>query len=462
MKIPLPPFIDSIGREIESAGGRLMLVGGSVRDALLGFGPGDLDFEVQGIPLQDLEMLLMAYGAVNQVGKAFGILKLTKAGETFDFSLPRKEKKTGSGHRGFSVEIDPGLSFSEAAARRDFTVNAMGYDVATKRLEDPFNGQIDLKARVLRHVGPAFIEDPLRGFRAMQLSARFGLDIDNGTAALCRKLPISELPKERIFEEFKKLLLKAEFPSRGFLAMENLGILSYFDELSALRGVEQNPYWHPEGDVWTHTLMVVDEMAAFRTGESAHDLLMMLAAVSHDLGKPSTTELKAGNWTSHGHEDAGVPLTRSLIKKLTDQKDFINPLLALVREHLRPILLHQADQKQPVSDAVIRRLSMRVCIKDLVTLARVDHFGRTTEDAKHRVFEAGDWLAKRAQALNVWEKPPKPLIEGRDLLAIGFFPGPSIGRMLKAVMDEQVEGHLKSRNDCLTWVQSQKRFKKLL
>src|SRR5690606_10831125 len=256
----LPQPLLTIAADVNAAGGQAYLVGGWVRDYLMGSPSGDYDIEVYGLALDPLLAILKKHGKPNLVGKPFGLITMTlRDGSIYDIAFPRTEKKVGDGHRGFDVTPDPTLDFATASSRRDFTVNAMGLRLPDLTLVDCHGGRADLEARLLRHVSPAFSEDPLRALRAVQFAARFGFDIHPATQALCAAQPLEELPRERLFAEFRKLMLRAARPSIGFEWLRRMDMLRYFPELAALVGVPQEPEWHPEGDVWTHTMMVVDQ-----------------------------------------------------------------------------------------------------------------------------------------------------------------------------------------------------------
>lgn len=427
-----------------------MLVGGWVRDALMNQAtPKDVDLEVYQLTEPQLEAVLKQFGTVNFTGKSFGVYKLKVDGVELDVSFPRTERKSGSGHKGFEVTPDPHLDFATAALRRDFTINAMGYDPISQQLVDPHQGRKDLAEKRLRHVGAAFSEDPLRVLRAMQFAARFEFTIADSTVKLCRQLNLDELPMERLMGEFKKLLLKAQKPSIGLLAAHDLGILRWFPELEALQGVPQDPEWHPEGDVWVHTLMVLDEAASLRQGEEAFDLPFMLGALCHDFGKPLTTHFENGRWRSPAHDSAGLEPTERFLRRLTKELALIDKVKAYVLEHLKPALLHKA--RDEVGDSAIRRLATRIHLPDLVLLAQADHFGRTTADALAREFPAGSWLLERAAQLNVKDNSPQPLLMGRHLLSLGMRPGPQIGSILKEAFELQLDGELGSIDEALDW-----------
>lgn len=447
----LPPRLAEIAREITQAGGQAYLVGGWVRDLLLGRPSLDFDIEVYGLEMERLFNILVRYAKPNLVGKAFGIITMRIDGRAYDFAFPRTENKTGPGHKGFSVSPDPHLTFPQASSRRDFTINSMGIMIPQMELVDPHGGRRDLEARLLRHVSPAFSEDPLRVLRAVQFAARFELDIHPDTQDLCRSLSLHELPMERIQGEFKKLLLKADRPSLGLEWMRKLGLLDYFPELKALIGVPQEPEWHPEGDVWTHNNMVIDEAARLRKEEYGEfdNLALMLGALCHDFGKPLTTSFTDGRWRSPAHETRGEAPTRSFLDRITREAALVETVVAFVREHLKPALLYKA--RHEVKPSAIRRLALRVDIEKLVRVARADHLGRTTPDALAREFPAGEWLLEQSRALDVLDSKPKPFLTGKHLLGLGMKPGPEVGRLIAESFELQLEGELADEAEVLAW-----------
>ncbi|MGK5093831.1 polynucleotide adenylyltransferase [Deltaproteobacteria bacterium TL4] len=439
-----------IAKAFSEVGGKAILVGGSVRDHFLeGHLAKDLDIEVYHLSLEQLESVLAQFGKVYAVGKSFGVLKLSTKVADYDVSFPRRENKIGKGHKGFIVETDSQMTFEEAASRRDFTINAMGYDILEEKLLDPFKGQSDLKHKILRHIGPSFSEDPLRVLRAMQFAGRFELNVAPETIELAQQLELSELACERIFEEFKKLLLKAKRPSLGLEAAKRMNVLDYFPELKALVGVPQDPEWHPEGDVWQHNQLVIDEAALLRQNDEKKDLAMMFGALCHDFGKPGTTEFMEGRWRSYKHELLGQEPAELFLRRLTKEQELIELVKIYVTEHLKPA--HLFKDKENVKDGTIRRLSLKVSIADLLQVAQADHFGRTTSDALARSFPAGAWLRARAEALKVQDSAPKPFLRGRHLLELGMKPGPQMGQLLKEAFEQQLEGQLNSLEQALTW-----------
>ena len=451
----LPPQIITIAQHIADEGGQCILVGGAVRDFFLDLPLKDIDIEVFSISsYEELQQILSKFGKTVEVGKSFGVLKMTIDELEIDFSFPRRETKIGAGHKGFHIESNSSLTFEQAASRRDFTINAMGIDLINQTFLDPFSGLADLKKKCLRHVGPAFIEDPLRVHRGIQFVARFQLTMAPETLELCQSIrdSLSELPKERLFEEFKKLLLKSPQPSIGFNLMRKLAILP--PELHKLINTPQDPEWHPEGDVWVHTLQVVDQMAQLRPQDDKRALILMFAAVCHDLGKPQTTQKIDGRWRSPGHEPLGEKPTRSFLNRLTDEKDLIEPVVALVKEHLKPALLYKSSQLDGVSDGAIRRLSLRVNIPDLLLLGKADHFGCDTKEGKNKSYPAGEWLNKRFKELQLDKSPPKPILLGRHLIKRGVQPGVQMGQLLQSAFEAQLDGQFADLEGALNWLES--------
>ncbi len=434
-------------RLVRRAGGRALLVGGAVRDAALGRPVRDVDIEVYGIPPERLEKILSRRFSLDRVGKSFGVLKLR--GFPIDVSLPRREWKLGTGHRGFLVQSEPFISYEEAASRRDFTINSMAWDPLTSELLDPYGGLEDLQNRILRHTSPKFVEDPLRVLRGMQFAARFDLTAAPETIELCKRITMEDLPRERVFEEWKKLILFGVRPSRGLQFLADCTWIRYYPELEALRGCRQEPSWHPEGDVWVHTLHCMDAFAGERIGEAWEDLVVGFAVLCHDFGKPATTKVVEGRIRSLGHEEAGAQPTRSFLGRMTNSEDFIEQVVVLVTHHLRPQQLYEAR----AGDSAIRRLARRVGrIDRLVRVARADQLGRP--GMPFDGFPAGKWLLERAQELAVKDSAPKPIVLGRHLIALGLKPGPHFKPILDACYEAQLDGRITNLQEGIAFAKS--------
>jgi tRNA nucleotidyltransferase (CCA-adding enzyme) len=429
----------AIAKAVRQVGGRALIVGGWCRDRLLGRGSKDIDLEVFGLPAERLRALLERFDTVHTVGEAFTVYKVGP----IDVALPRRESKIARGHRGFEVRGDPAMSFEDAARRRDFTINAIGFDPVTDQWLDPFGGRADLDRRLLRAVDRGtFGDDSLRVLRAVQFAARFELAVDALTAALCRAIPLDDLPAERLWGEIEKLLLHARRPSIGFgVALDLLVVDRLFPELGALVGCEQEPDWHPEGDVWVHTLLVIDN-AVGQSGDldRARKITIMLGAVCHDFGKPATTAFLDGRIRSFNHEEAGVEPALRFLDRLNvhtiDGFPVRTQVVGLTAHHLKPGMWHKT--RDQVGDGAFRRLAQKVDLELLARLARADCMGRTGQ------FDcaAMDWFVTRARALGVEHRPPGPLLLGRHLLALGVEPGPRVGDVLKRVYERQLDGEI--------------------
>ena len=454
----LPP-VEALARAIGDAGGRAYLVGGWVRElaALRLRGEkglpaeSELDLEVYGLPADKLAEVLGRFGRVNRVGESFAVYRVSPAASargaepslSFDVSLPRRDSKVAQGHRGFEVTGDPHLTFEEATRRRDFTVNAMLYDPLGGELIDLWQGQADLEGKVLRAVDPrTFVEDSLRVLRAVQFAARLEFHIDPATVDLCWGIDLGDLPPERIWGEVEKLLLKARRPSVGLAWADRLGVVDkLFPELAALRGCPQDPEWHPEGDVWTHTLLCLDRGVEELEGlEKARRIAVMLAVLCHDFGKPATTALLDGRIRSYEHEAAGVGPTLAFLDRLNihtlEGFDLREQVVQLVSHHLTPSHFHK--NRERVGDGAFRRLARKLEPELLYRVSRADCRGRTGEFST----EAQEWFIHRVRSLGVERKPPAPLLMGRHLLAMGLQPGPPIGRITRAVYEMQLDGRV--------------------
>lgn len=445
----IPDNVLKIAETVRANGGRALLVGGCVRDELMGKEPKDWDVEVYGIEPANLRELLDQFGSVNIVGEAFTVYKL---GAHIDISLPRRERKTGRGHRAFFVEGDPQMSLEDATARRDFTINAILKDPLTSEIIDPFHGREDLDRGLIRAVSPkTFDEDSLRVLRAAQFAARFEFGIEPETASLCRAIDLSDLPGERIWGEMEKLLLHAQRPSIGLGWLHALGVLDQlFPEIKAMIDVPQDPEWHPEGDVFVHTRLVID-----RARELIDDLpypkqvTVMLAALAHDFGKPATTAFIDGRTRSREHEEAGVAPTESFLDRLKlhtlDGYDVRAQIVALVRNHLKPGEFFK--KREEVGDGAFRRLARKCELDLLYRVASADSLGRNAEWVPREKWydaEAQEWFIARARELDVESQAPRPLLLGRHLLEMGLEPGPRVGEITRAVYEMQLDGRVQS------------------
>ena len=456
------------------------LVGGSVRDIILGKESKDYDIEVYGISSEKLGQILEAeLGAKpQQVGKQFGVFKFGD----FDISLPRKEVKTGERHTDFDIEFDENLEPRDGARRRDFTVNALMYNPKTGKIYDFFGGLDDLKNKQLKHIDDkTFVEDALRVYRAAQFAGRFGFTIHPATKQLASSIDLSHLPPERLYEEFKKLFLKSPKPSVGIRALDDMGVLDkYFPEVAALKTTDQRSDYHAEGDVYIHTNMVIDKAAEiiknFRSEQDQKTI--MLAAFAHDFGKPITTEHSSdGLITQHGHEEAGVEPTKVFLSKLTTETDTIADVSFLVEHHLLPMNSHRNN----LSDAGFRKMINKYGIdrlKLLSAVSRADVTGRLHTNDDGTIGEPGteeiDWFEGKIKEISgnlgtTAEGKITPLITGNDLIGAGFKEGPDLGKVLGAVRSQQEDGSLTNKAEAMKFVSenfvaksSLEQFKELL
>jgi tRNA nucleotidyltransferase (CCA-adding enzyme) len=469
------PRLLEAARTVAGRTPKALLVGGFVRDALLGMHPKDADLEVYGMPADEVEALLdgLFPGRVHPVGRAFGVFKVVVAdGLDLDVAIPRRESKSGKGHRGFTITGDPGMSVEDAARRRDFTVNAIVADPMTGEVSDPVGGIADLEGRTLRVVDPkTFVDDPLRVYRAAQLAARFALAVEPETLALMsemvRRGDLGELSPERVTEELKKLLLLAETPSVGFGLLRQLGVIEReYTEFQALIGLGQDSIWHPEGDVWMHVMMSLDVAArivrqperGFGEAEMTH---VMLGVLCHDLGKATTSDLVDGRICARGHEDAGVGALRTLCARWTFPKTAVDAAIAIMREHQAPMHIWRAKERGEM-DAKQYRNAVRRTLKriaplswrELIAAIESDWRGRATENAKRPEFPPGTEFSDTSQDIEREGKVTEPLLHGRDLAKLGVPPGPGMGEWIRRVETARDEGEIETKEDAIGFVKT--------
>ena len=453
IKIEVPKLLQDIAIAVqEHCGGRVRIVGGYVRDAVRQRYGKDIDCEVFGVPdLSQLATLLRPFGQVETVGASFAVIKLRQGDYHFDFALPRQDRNTGAGHRDFQVSIHSNLDYETAASRRDFRMNSLAYDIHNDEILDPFDGLTDIQNQCIQAIGPAYSEDPLRVLRAMRFAAQLGFTIHPDTLEASRNVDTSALSSERVFEELKKILF-SDTPSLGFRYLHDLGLESLFPELADLKGVPQDPEWHPEGDAWVHTLQALDAMATLKTGEYNDDLVYLLAVLCHDFGKVPCTQKIDGRWRAYGHEEASGPLCQRFLDRLTSSSSLKSRVLSLVTHHMRPVFLYSDHKKQRVSNSAIRRLATEVSIEDLCIVARADYLGKGD---KQLPSEAVDWLLERADDLDVKAAGPEPILKGRDLIALGHSPGKAMGSLLDRAYEAQLDDAFSTLEDAKKWLTNQ-------
>lgn len=458
----LPEPVRRFAESVRDAGGRALLIGGAVRDRLLQHTPTDFDLEVYGLAPEVVFRLAQDIGPARDVGKAFGVVELRLPEGTMHVSLPRRESKIAPGHRGFSVGVDPAMMPEDAARRRDFTMNAIAEDPLTGEILDPMQGRADLENGVLRVVDAKhFGEDPLRVLRAAVFSAQFELTIDPGSVQVIRAtvLSLADLHHGRVGEEWRKLLTRPVQPSRGLLLLKDWGVFAVLHpEFQALVSTPQNPEWHPEGDVWAHTLLAVDVAAQLvreHQLDADNQWMLLLATLCHDLGKATTTVERDGVLRSPGHDAANIKPTRAFLKAIAAGKNPNAYVVPLVREHLQPLHFSKVEERgQRVGDgrffALARRLSPATLFL-LSLLAEADHRGRgVSPESETPPLVAA--FRSRADALGILHAMPEPILTGVDLTALGIPPGPVYGEILRHVEKLQEEQNL-SRDDLLAQLQ---------
>lgn len=444
-----------VATAVAECGGRTFFVGGYVRDRLLGRENKDVDIEVHGISVSQLEHILDGLGERMTVGASFGIMGLRHY--DLDIAMPRSEVATGRGHRDFAVFVDPFIGERKAARRRDFTINALMQDVLTDEVLDFFTGLDDLAQGLIRHVDPkTFVEDPLRVLRAAQFAARFGFKVAPETRQLSATMDLSMLSRERIMGELEKALLKADSPSVFFEELRSMGQLDdWFIEVGALCDVPQDPVNHPEGNVWNHTMMVLDEAASLRE-QAQYPLGLMVAALCHDLGKAVTTEEVNGRIHAYGHETAGLPLVKQQLQRLTTERKLASYVLNMVELHMRPNHL-VADGAKVKS--YMKTFDMSVCPEDLLLLAKADHFGRdfaSIQEERRAYAQVENRLNEMLEEYR--RRMAAPHVTGKDLIEEGLEPGPLMGEVLAYVHKVRLAGRPKHEQlkQALGFVRSKK------
>src|SRR3989344_757825 len=441
-RINMPPQLESIVEDIAEKGGASYLVGGAVIDSIQGRAAKDWDIEVYKLSISELEKVLSGYGSPNLVGQSFGIIKLKFEDVEYDFSVPRRENKIGLKHRDFNIELRPDIAPEEAALRRDLTINSMYIDLSSMDIVDPYHGLDDLNSGIIRHTSYKFSEDPLRVLRIMQLLPRKGRVVAPETMDLCRALvnQYSTLPAERVFEEWNKLLMKAEKPSVGMDFLADSGWIVHYPELNSLRTTAQNPDWHAEGSVWNHTQMVVDCASLLKQYiPEEWKKPFMYGALLHDAGKPATTtkDLK-----SHGHDQAGVPLAKSFMQRITAEKELADRVLNIVEYHMAPGDLSRSNAK----DSAWKRLHNKIPLNIIAYMSKADAGGRAGSSLN-------DYHEPSEKALRFFEEygaePIPPVLMGKHLIEAGYEPGPIIGKLLKKAYEIQIEEKIDDEEELL-------------
>ena len=461
-----PELIKELATRVESAGGVAELVGGGAISWLTGETPSDWDIEVSGVGFERLEQIF-SDKKPKLVGREFGILKLSALecdGLDIDINVPRLDNHHGAGHKDLSVTLAPNLPLVERARRRDFTMNAMGVNILTGLLSDPFGGRADLSNGILRATDETlFVQDPLRALRAGQLlSRKLGPNgkVDPRTMDLIRSMhgSFDQLAPERVFCEIEKGVMKSPKPSLMFEMLRDSGWISHFPVLANLIGCEQHPEWHPEGDVWIHSMHTLDSAAWVRdNGNLPADWVrpFMFATLCHDVGKPSTTvtpKMVAVDefpmerlWSAWGHDRAGVPLVESFLRQMTNEKVLIERASSIVGEHMQPWNLFQGAAKKPAW----KRLHNRIRLDVLGWMCKCDSCGGPDVSIGDPDFEHETSSLCWDKFSEFGESAIKPILKGRDLIAAGVTPGFHFSHMLECAFQAQIDDENLSHSDLL-------------
>ena len=417
----------ALSREIAALvaanGGRAYYVGGFVRDGLMGVECKDIDIEVYGVEPRKLREMLSELGDVYDKGASFGVLGLRHS--EIDIAMPRTESRTGARHTDFDVTVDPFLAPEQASRRRDFTINAMMQDVLTGEILDFHGGREDLKNRIIRCVCPrTFVEDALRVFRGCQFASRFDAEMDEDTRRLCAEMDVTALSVERVFGEMEKALLKAEKPSvffRELLKMDHLK--EYFPEIAAMAGIEQNPKFHPEGDVFEHTMLTLDCAAELRH-RAEWGLGFMISALCHDIGKIVATEIQEdGRITAYGHEVLGLEMVERQLRRITNHEKLIAYVKNQTELHMRPNMLAGSRSKKKKTRQLF---DLSLCPNDLILLSRADASGKKDEPYNEN---NEIWLRERLE--DYFQCLKRPMVGGADLIAAGLKPDKNFSALIQ-------------------------------
>ena len=442
------------GRLRAAGASECMLVGGFVRDCLMGIESKDIDVEVYGLGYDQIVSTLKPHYVVDLVGRNFGVVKVVKVDNQIDIHIPRRESKSGVGHKGFDVHPDPTMTPREAAARRDFTINSMAMKFSGE-IFDPFEGRKDLERGILRATSATFKDDPLRVLRGMQFAARFGFDMDDSTEHACREMigEYRHLPEEQVWEEWHKWAVKGRCLSKGLQLLDRTGWIVNFPVLHQMTQISQDPIWHPEGNVFVHTTHCCDvavEIADREGLDSQQREILVFATLCHDFGKTTTTTKNDHNrWIAPEHAAAGAEVAKNFLAGMKAPSWLLESVLPLVAEHM--VRIDHPKHRKP-SARVVRRLATRLTpatVRLWSWVCEADHNGRPPRPKKDPVAE---WV-EVAECLELQDGKPQPLLLGRHLIPLGYPPGPSMGVILKAAFEAQLDGEIQSVEEAIVWVQ---------
>ena len=438
-----------IAEKLKNAGAtRCLIVGGWVRDHILGIDSKDLDIEIYGLNYSQIVEALSCDFHVDLVGHSFGVVKIDNL---IDVSIPRRENKNGVGHKGFDIRIDPNMTVKEAAIRRDFTVNSIAMTLGGEFI-DPFNGRIDLEKKILRACSNAFRDDPLRVLRGMQFAARFGFIMDDKTILMCKELvkEYDTIAKERVFQEWKKWATKGKYPKLGLEVLYKTSWMEKYPILKSMAKTLQDPIWHPEGDVFEHTGHVCNAATDIANRENLGEndrLILLFSALCHDMGKPCTTiKSDEGRWIAPKHADMGVALAEEFLVQINGPGWLTERVSPLVKEHMA----HVSHTGGDPSDRSIRRLANRLAPATMRLWAMVCEADASGRPPLPRTNPVECWV-NVANRLAIKDQKPKPILMGRHLLSLGMEPGREMGMVLADAFEDQLDGDFSDLPGAIKW-----------
>jgi len=416
---------------LREAGHQAYLVGGSVRDLLLGTRPKDFDVSTDARP----DKIMNLFPKSGCVGAHFGVVLVRDADAQVEVATFRSDHEYADGRRPASVhfESDPRAD----VLRRDFTINGLMMDGETGEVLDYVGGRADLEGRVVRAIGDAdarFREDHLRLLRAVRFAARLGFEVEPATFAAIRRhhASIRRVSAERVRDELTRILTEGG-ARPGFELLDSSGLLAdVLPEVAAMKGVEQPPEYHPEGDVWTHTLLLLEGL-----GRATPALAW--GALLHDVGKPPTFRV-AERIRFNGHVEEGVKLARGILSRLRFSRGEMEQVEALVANHMRFKDAHR------MKESTLKRFLRMPYFREHLELHRLDCL------AGKGNLENYELVKRRLEELPEEQLKPAPLVTGTDLIAEGYDPGPRFSRILAAVEDAQLEGQVRSREEAMAMV----------
>jgi len=446
---------NNIVQAISDAGGRAYLIGGAVRDMLMGHTPKDFDYEVFGLTSDQLLSILSEFGEVGIVGKSFGVYSI---GKDIEFSLPRRERKVALGHRGFDVQVDPDMSLEDASLRRDFTVNAIFYDSITDEIFDPRNGRKDIKNKILRPVNEeTFVEDPLRILRCARFIAQKGFRPVFSIHRLAQEVAneYASLAVERIWDEWRKMMLG----NWAHVAVDWLMSTSwavFYPELRNLCFTPQDAQHHPEGRAWTHTVFVLENMINRTPVPMEEDRILRLrfAALLHDIGKTDTTEItEDGRITTYNHNNIGADMLETFFHRIGAtrmNRELVNGVEPLVREHMFHVFSKNATARS------VRRLANRLhpaTVNDWYKLVCADKAGRPP--LPKTVPAIAEEIKVIAEGQKVLNNRPEKIMQGRHLIDLGLEPGKHFGEILDKLYEDQLDGEFDTEESGIEWYEAE-------